>query len=54
MIKDLCAIIKDCHNVWIIMFIVIVERIKENSQACPKIRATKDSAIVRTFIGCVP
>lgn len=46
MIEDLCAIIDNRHDVRIIVLIVIIKWIEEDSQACPEIRATKNSAIV--------
>lgn len=54
MIKDLCAIIVDRHDVWIIMLIVIIERVKEDSQARPTIWATKNCTIVESFAARVP
>lgn len=54
MIVDLCAIIDNCHDIWIIVLIVIIKRVKENSQACPKIWAAEDRAIVQSFATGVP
>jgi len=54
MIEDLCAIIENRHNVWIVVFIVVIERVKEDSQACPHIRTAKNGAIVESFVTCVP
>lgn len=54
MIKNLCAVINDCHNVWIIVFIVIIERVEEYSQTCPQVRAAENGAIVGAFSSCVP
>lgn len=54
MIEDLCAIIDNRHDVWIIMHIVIIERVEENSQARPTIWATENGAIVKSFTAGVP
>lgn len=54
MIEDLRSIINNRHNVWIIMLIVIVERIKENSKSCPHIRTAENGAVVSAFRSCVP
>jgi len=54
MIKGLCAVINYRHDVWIIMLIVIIERVKENSQTRPKIWAAENGAIVESLIACVP
>lgn len=54
MIEDLCAVIDNRHDVWIIVLIVIIERVKEDSQTRPKIRATENGAIIESFITRVP
>lgn len=54
MIKCLFAIIENCHNVGVIVFIVIVKRIKENSKTMPLVRATKNSAIICTLFTGIP
>lgn len=54
MIEDLCAVIDNCHDVRIIVLIVIIERIEKDSQARPKIRTTKNGAIIQSFATRVP
>jgi len=54
MIEDLRAIIENRHDVWIVVFIVIIERVKEYSQARPHIRAAENGAIVESLVACVP
>lgn len=54
MIKDLCAVIDNRHDVRIIVLIVIVERVEKDSQTRPKIRATENGAIVESLVTRVP
>lgn len=54
MVENLRSIINDCHNVRIIMLIVIVKRIEEHSQSCPHIRTAEDGAVVGTSLSCIP
>lgn len=54
MIKDLCAIIDNRRDIWIIVSIVVIKGVEENSQASPLIWAAKNSAIVGTFALCIP
>jgi len=54
MIEDLCAIIENRHDVRIVVFIVIIKRVKEYSQTRPHIRAAENGAIVESFVACVP
>lgn len=54
MIEDLRSIVDNRHNVRIVVLIVIVERIEENSQSCPHIRTAEDGAVVGAFRSCVP
>lgn len=54
MIEVLCAVIDHRHDVWIIVFIVIIERVKEDSQTRPEIWTTENGAIVGSFVARVP
>lgn len=54
MIEDLCAVIDNRHDIRIIVLIVIIKWIEKDSQARPKIRATKNGAVVQSFATRVP
>lgn len=54
MIEFPCAIVKNSHDVRIVMFVVVIERIKENSQSIPAVWRTEYVTIVITFRWCVP
>lgn len=54
MIKCFSSVIDNSHNIRVIMFIVIVKRIKENSKASPLVRTAKNISIIITLVFSEP
>jgi len=49
-IVELGAVVDHCHDVWIIMLVVIVERVKEDCETIPLVRASKNRAIMPLWV----
>lgn len=54
MIECLRTVVKNSHYVWIIVLVIIVERIENDSKAVPLAGTTENSALVGAFISSVP
>lgn len=54
MIEVFRAIIQYSHDVWIIVFVVIIERIEEDAKTIPFIRRSEYFTIVITLFRSVP
>lgn len=54
MVKFPGAIIQYGHNVWIIVFVIVVKWIEKHTQTIPAVRRTKYFAVIVTLILCEP
>lgn len=54
MVELLGSVVKNSHDVGIIVLIVIVEWIEEHTQTVPAIRRTKDVSIIVSLSSCKP
>lgn len=54
MIEFLGSVVQHSHNVRIIMFIVIVERIEEHSQTIPAVRRSEHISVIVSLRRGVP
>lgn len=53
-VKLLCSVIDNSHNIWVVVFVIIVKWIKEDAQTDPFVWAAKDLSIICSFRVCVP
>lgn len=54
MIKILGAIIDHRHNIGVIVFVVIIEGIEDDTETVPAVGGTEHLASVLATLGCVP
>ncbi len=45
MIVGLCPVVQHGHDVGVVVLVVVVERVEENTQAVPSVRASKNWAL---------
>lgn len=54
MVEMFGSIVLNCHNIWIIVLIVVIERVEKYSQTDPFIGGPKNVPVGRTFGFGVP
>lgn len=54
MVEDLGSIVEHGHDVRVIVFVVVVERVEYHRQTVPPVRRPEDFSGVVSTLGCVP